>query len=138
VSEAQHYVLEDQVGYKLRLAHQRHLEIFAEMMPDLTPTQFSTLLRLREQGAASQNHLGRLAAMDAATTKGVVDRLRDKGLVATARSQVDQRRLMVSLTADGAAALDRAVPVARAISARTTGALDAAELATLMGLLDRL
>jgi hypothetical protein len=31
------YVLEDQIGYLLRLANQRHLEIFATALSDLTP-----------------------------------------------------------------------------------------------------
>ena len=132
------YRLDDQIGYKLRLASQRHLEIFTGLLPDLTPTQFSTLVRLREHGALSQNHLGRLAAMDAATTKGVVDRLREKGLVETARSETDRRRLDVALTPAGAAALDAAIPRAEEITRRTGAALSAADLATLLRLLDAL
>ena len=37
----------------------------------------------------SQNHLGRLVAMDAATTNGVVTRLRKKGFVQTQASTSD-------------------------------------------------
>ena len=37
------YRLDDQVGYKLRLASQRHLEIFSQHLSDITPTQFSIL-----------------------------------------------------------------------------------------------
>ena len=33
---ANDYQLEDQVGYKLRLASQRHLEIFSRHLPDMT------------------------------------------------------------------------------------------------------
>ena len=66
------YVLDDQVGYKLRLANQRHLEIFADELPELTPTQFSVMVRLHQHGSLSQNHLGREVGMNAATTKGVV------------------------------------------------------------------
>ncbi|MDP4924741.1 MAG: hypothetical protein NWR44_02750, partial [Alphaproteobacteria bacterium] len=43
---ANDYQLEVQVGYKLRLASQRHLEIFSRHLPDMTPTQFSILVRL--------------------------------------------------------------------------------------------
>ena len=32
------YALEQQIGFKLRLANQRHLEIFNRRMPDITPT----------------------------------------------------------------------------------------------------
>ena len=44
------YQLDDQVGYKLRLANQRHLEIFSRHLPEVTPTQFSILVRLCEVG----------------------------------------------------------------------------------------
>ena len=76
------YRLEDQVGYLLRLASQRHSIIFQNRISnDLTPTQFSTLIRVAEKKEVSQNQLGRLAAMDIATIKGVVDRLKAKGLL---------------------------------------------------------
>lgn len=132
------YVLEEQIGFKLRVANQRHLEIFASTLPDVTPTQFATLVKLRECGVLSQNHLGRLVAMDAATTKGVIDRLRKKGLVATEPSTSDLRRLDISLTPEGAAFVAATIPVARSISARTTQNLSAAEQAQLLALLDRL
>jgi DNA-binding MarR family transcriptional regulator len=78
----QSYSLDEQVGYLLRLASQRHAVIFLEQISEnLTPTQFSTLMRISEGGELSQNHLGRLASMDVATVKGVVDRLKTKELV---------------------------------------------------------
>jgi DNA-binding MarR family transcriptional regulator len=132
------YRLEDQIGFRLRLASQRHLEIFARLMPDLTPTQFSTLVRLGQHGTLSQNHLGRLVAMDAATVKGVIDRLRRRGLVATVPSASDRRRLDLSLTEAGRAMLDRALPVAAQITAETLHPLSAADAARLADLLDRL
>ena len=47
------YQLEAQIGYKLRLANQRHLEIFSRLITDFTPTQFSVLVRLNDVGAVS-------------------------------------------------------------------------------------
>ena len=132
------YVLEDQIGFRLRLANQRHLEIFSAHFPEVTPTQFSTLVKLRQCGVLSQNHLGRLVAMDAATTKGVIDRLRAKGLVQSQASVSDRRRLDISLTAAGVSFVARALPVARQVSQLTTKNLAAEELAQLLHLLDRL
>jgi len=43
------YDLEKQIGHKLRLAQQRHLDIFNTHLPDITPTQFSVMVRLREE-----------------------------------------------------------------------------------------
>src|SRR5271166_2964699 len=52
----QSYVLDDQVGFLLRQAHQRHTTIFAtEMIEDLTPTQWAALAKLRELGAFAES-----------------------------------------------------------------------------------
>ena len=93
MSNPNDYRLEDQIGFKLRLANQKHLEVFSRLMPDVTPTQFAVLAKLNETGSISQNHLGRLVGMDAATTKGVVDRLKKKGFLVSAQSQKDLRHL---------------------------------------------
>src|SRR5579864_3605184 len=70
------YVLDEQVGFVMRVAMQRHTAIFsARMIEGLTQTQFAALAKLHEVGPCSQNHLGRLIYLDAATIKGVVDRL---------------------------------------------------------------
>ena len=132
------YRLEDQIGFKLRLANQRHLEIFAADMPDVTPRQFAVLAKLLDEGTVSQNQLGRLVAMDAATTKGVVERLSRTGLIATEPSTTDRRRLEVSLTDAGRAFVTEALPVAAAISARTTSKLSPRERDRLLALLDKL
>lgn len=132
------YNLEDQIGYKLRLAHQRHVELFSRMMPDATPTQFAVLARLREIGAISQNHLGRLVGLDAATTKGVVDRLRAKGLIRTDKSATDLRRLEISLTDQGHEFAEKAVQTAQEITRATAANLSKRELERLLALLDKL
>lgn len=138
IPEASSYVLEDQIGFLLRLANQRHLEIFAAALSDVTPTQFATLVKLHQLGVMSQNHLGRLVAMDAATTNGVVTRLRKKGLVQTQASTSDLRRLDVSLTAEGEAFVQATLPTALEVSAKTTSALTAREVSQLLTLLAKL
>src|SRR5271156_2875645 len=112
------YVLDDQIGFVLRQAQQRHTTLFAaEMIEGLTTTQWAALAKLRECGACSQNHLGRLTAMDAATIKGVIDRLTARGYTATRADPEDARRLLVELTEAGIALYARAAPTAAAISA---------------------
>ena len=135
---ANDYQLEDQVGYKLRLASQRHLEIFSRHLPDMTPTQFSILVRLRDVGEVSQNQLGRLVAMDAATTKGVISRLIERGMVQSRRGGADLRRLRISLTLEGQTKVQAAVGQARVITKETTENLTKRELARLLNLLDKL
>jgi DNA-binding MarR family transcriptional regulator len=132
------YRLDDQIGYVLRRVTQRHLSIFAAAVPEVTTTQFAVLARLAETGAQSQNQLGRAAAMDAATIKGVVDRLARLGLVATQSDREDRRRLSVSLTPAGAALFQDRKATALAVSQRTLDPLAPEEQARLMELLSRL
>ena len=133
------YVLDDQVGFLLRQAHQRHANLFAAMMVDgLTPTQWAALAKLAETGATSQNQLGRLTAMDGATIKGVIDRLGARGLTTTRADPDDGRRVLVELTQAGRALYARAAPVAAEITAKTLEALPEEERERFVAMLRRL
>ncbi|MGL4281471.1 MAG: MarR family winged helix-turn-helix transcriptional regulator [Albidovulum sp.] len=138
MAETDDYRLDNQIGFKLRVANQKHLEIFTAAMPDLTPRQFAVMAKLLEEGPLSQNHLGRQVAMDAATTKGVIERLLRKGYVRSAASDSDRRRLEISLTPEGIAATREATAIAKDISARTVRNLTERELQRLLTLLDKL
>ncbi len=136
---AEDYRLDDQVGFIMRRTSQRHATIFSNhMVEGLTPTQFSTLARLFELGECSQNRLGRLVAMDAATTNGVVERLGRRGLVKTMPDPKDKRRLLVVLTRKGRETAKRAIARAVEITEETLLPLDAAERETFLALLRKL
>jgi DNA-binding MarR family transcriptional regulator len=131
------YLLDDQIGFILRQAYQRNSVVFGDLFGDqLTP--WAAIAKLSEVGGCSQNHLGRLIAMDAATIKGVVDRLMRRGLVESAPSATDRRRLLVSLTAGGRKAFEQGLARAFEVSARTLAPLKANEQAVLLRLLKRL
>lgn len=133
------YHLNEQVGYLLRLANQRHAGIFQNRMEHgLTPTQFTTLIRVAEEGQVSQNQLGRLAAMDIATIKGVVDRLKAKDLLQVAPDLVDKRRSVISLTERGAVLIEHLHDVGLRISQETLAPLKASEQKTLLALLEKI
>jgi DNA-binding MarR family transcriptional regulator len=133
------YVLDEQIGFILRQVWQRHATIFArEIGINLTPTQWAALAKLSETGPCSQNHLGRLTAMDIATIKGVIDRLTARGLTETGPDPEDGRRLLVSLTRAGQQMAEKAVPNALAITRETLAPLDASEREILVALLGKL
>ena len=129
------YILEEQIGFVLRKASQRHIAIFAKHISELTPPQFAALAKLAEVGETSQNQLGALVAMDAATIKGVIDRLKARGLVSLSRHEGDRRRLIVALTDKGREAVEKFRPLAHRITDETTSPLTARERETLMRLL---
>lgn len=138
-AKAPGYQLDTQVGFILRQVAQRHAAIFATRIGDeLTMTQWAALAKLGELGPCSQNLLGRHTAMDAATVKGVVDRLARRGLVETRPDPEDGRLLVVVPTKAGLEVIARAAPNALAISQETLQPLSAEEQAQLIALLVRL
>ena len=132
------YRLEEQVGFLLRRAHQRHLAIFARLIPELTRPQWAALAMLFEKGDCPQSRLGARTVMDAATIKGVIDRLHARGLVHLAGDEGDRRRVSVSLTEEGRALVRRLLPAAQAITGETLAPLSSKEAEILCRLLERL
>src|SRR6201986_1994987 len=137
--EAARYVLDEQAGFLLRVATQRHTAIFmSRMVEGLTQTQFAALAKLFEVGPCSQNHLGRLIYLDAATIKGVVDRLLARGFVTTGDDPQDRRRRAVMLTPSGRRVTEAAIAVAAEITAQTLATLPAEEQRAIVRLLKKL
>ena len=134
------YVVEDQVGFLLRRAHQRHAALFLDGMAalDLTPTQFTALIKTAELGRVTQNQLGRHTAMDPATIQGVVRRLVERGLVERELDPLDRRTSVLAPTAAGLELAGRAVTFAAAITEATLAPLGRADRAQLLALLRRL
>ena len=76
--------------------------------------------------------------MDAATIKGVVDRLRDKGLVASRRDTDDKRRLLLEASPQGQALFRSLCKTALRITDETLEPLAPEERDTFLALLERL
>lgn len=136
---ATEYRVDQQIGFFLRQANQRHVAIFTGRMGDrLTTTQWAALSKLKEIQPTSQNQLGRETAMDVATIKGVVDRLAARDFIQTAPDPNDGRRLILSLTPAGDAALARNVGIARAVTEETLSPLTSGERMMLIELLTKI
>ena len=139
VVEQGQYVLDEQIGFLLRVAMQRHTSIFtSRMIEALTQTQFAALSKLYEVGPCSQNHLGRLIFLDAATIKGVVDRLGARGFVTALNDLNDRRRRAVTLTERGRKVTQAAMKVAAEITVATLAPLTEEERRTVARLLKKL
>jgi MarR family transcriptional regulator, lower aerobic nicotinate degradation pathway regulator len=133
------YQLDEQVGFLLRVAMQRHSTIFtSEISGNLTAPQFSALVKLLQEGPLSQNHLGRLIYLDVATIKGVVERLRARGLVTSKDDPRDARRHVITLTPTGRRLVEAAIPQAVKITEKTLEPLSEKDRATLLQLLKKI
>ncbi len=134
------YRIEEQVGYLLRRAHQRASAIFQMNIgdPNITPTQYSSMVKLNEYTELSQNLLGRLVGMDKATMQGVVRRLKDRHLVDSRPDPGDARRTLLSLTTDGQRIVNKLLMNGPAVSRETMKPLNAAEQRQLLDLLSKI
>jgi len=137
---AAEYRLEEQVGYWLRRAYQRHMAIFAAVMGDLdlTSVQFAALVKLRDMKAVTQTELGRLIGMDKATISGMVSRLQRRGLLQFRPDPLDRRSRIIALTAEGEALLAQALRRIDQVSEDTLAPISAAERAALRETLRKL
>jgi DNA-binding MarR family transcriptional regulator len=134
------YTIEQQAGFLLRRAHQRSTAIFQNLFAssDLTPLQFTSLVKIRDQGRASQNLLGRLTYADPATIMGVVNRLVERQLIRTSADPDDKRKSILILTSKGLNLIESLESAARVVSTETLAPLSSNEQKTFLRLLTKL
>lgn len=134
------YDLASHPAHLVRRVHQRATLSFQQVMAGetLSPTQFAALATLLKRGEVSQNHLGRLTAMDPSTISLVIRKLLKEGLVRRSSSDADQRLAILGLTPKGERytlyRLARSVEVGEKLLAP----LNKAERAMLLDLLGRI
>jgi DNA-binding MarR family transcriptional regulator len=138
--EVVRYRIEEQIGYLLRRAHQRATAVFQSRIgdEDITPTQYTSLVKLLEHEELSQNRLGRLVAMDKATTQGVVRRLKSRELVASRPDPGDARRTLLRLTGQGRRLVEQLAANGPDVSREILRPLPAGDQRMLLDLLRRL
>jgi DNA-binding MarR family transcriptional regulator len=134
------YLVEDQIGFLIRRAHQRASAIFEQVMDgmDVTPVQYAALAKLHDLGPTSQNQLGRMVGIDPATMFGVAGRLARRGLVSPSVDPNDARLVLLTLTPTGRDIVEQMKARGPEVSARTLEPLSAEEAETLRALLARI
>ena len=139
-SETTIYQVEEQIGFILRKAHQRASSIFQSYFSDfqITPTQFSAMCKLKDEEELSQNHLGRLTAMDPATIQGVSRRLIERGLLETRADDNDKRRMQLRLTPAGNDLINSLVAKGQSVTSKTLSPLSDEERSQLLSLLNKI
>lgn len=136
----QGYNFSEQVGHLLRKAYQRHTSIFQRHSCDkqLTAIQFVTLCTVMEQGASSLTDIVNVTAIDPATIRGVIKRLKAREWITLTTDPRDQRKVMVVITETGASIVETMVPIAKQISDQTMSNLNPAERIALLHLLEKM
>lgn len=137
---AEHYDFSTQVGHLLRRAYQRHTALFQQIIPNdqLTAAQFVALCAIRDSDGCSLGHIVKRTAIDQATIRGIIDRLRLRKLVNTQQDEQDKRRVQIHLTKEGAALVQDMVPYAFEVSEMTFDDLNPAERTAMLYLLTKM
>lgn len=139
-AEASPYRFSDQIGHLLRRAYQKHTAHFQAFIPDsqLTAGQFVALCCIRDHHGASLADIVKATVIDQATIRGVVDRLKQRGLVAVEHDSADRRKIAIRLTPEGSALVSAMEPFALQITESTYGALNPGERFALQFLLQKM
>ena len=139
-SQPARYDFSGQVGHLLRRAYQRHTALFQRIIPDsqLTVAQFVVLCALRDHTGSSMNDIVKVTVIDQATIRGVIDRLKTRGLLRVDADPTDGRKVVLSLTPAGLRVVDDTVPSAEVITEHTFGTLNEAERVALLFLLRKM
>lgn len=81
----------------------------------LTYPQYLVMMVLWEHEGLTVNELGQRLQLDSGTLTPLLKRLEGAGLVLRQRDQEDERRVRITLTPEGTALKDKALPVPHAI-----------------------
>ncbi|MGV9979888.1 MarR family winged helix-turn-helix transcriptional regulator [Micromonospora wenchangensis] len=134
-----HLVLRDQVCFALYAASRALTDVYRPLLDEfgLTYPQYLVLLVLWERGddPPTVSELGAALRLDSGTLSPLLKRLAAAGLVVRTRSALDERRVEVGLTADGAALRQRMTDVPLRVACST--GLDETELVALRDILTR-
>lgn len=104
----------------------------------LTMTQLGVLEAVLHKGPMTQRDLGRRVLTSAGNMTDVIDKLEGRRLLRRVRLAEDRRSVRVELTEEGRSLIEDLFPDHAQDIAAAMGGLDAAEIATLDGLLRKL
>jgi MarR family transcriptional regulator, organic hydroperoxide resistance regulator len=114
--------LDQQLCFALYAASNRIQRLYRPLLDSigLTYPQYLVMLVLWQHGERSVGELGQALHLDSGTLTPLLKRLEAAGLVERARSQEDERRVVVQLTESGRTLRARAVGFPSSVACATT------------------
>ena len=126
-------------GYGARRMYQAYLSAWSRHVDAvLTGPQFAVLSAIRAYPDSDQSSLAGAVALDTSTMADVCRRMERRGLITRTESPRDARRKILSLTADGTAALDEVTRRTRRLDRELLDAVPAERRSEIAGLLNTL
>jgi DNA-binding MarR family transcriptional regulator len=134
------YGMKNSVGYLVRRSANLILPQFEAMFAEdeLTFSQWTVLMALREWQATTSTEIARNICHDAGSLTRMLDQLEQRGLVTRLRSDTDRRVVMLTLTPRGTELVESLMPKVVGFWNGLLGDFNHAEVKTLIKLLTRL
>ena len=121
-----------------KIVRQDLINRFKENEIDLTPEQWVLVSKLHKEGDLFQTDLASYSFRDKPTVSRIVDLLVKKRIVSKTQDRMDGRKYLVSLTEEGRALVDAALPVVAASREQGWTNLTTDEYETLVQTLDKI
>ena len=121
--------LNDLPGHLMRRLQQIAVGIFLDETADsaITPVQFALLFAASREPGMDQRTLAARIGFDTSTIGAVLDRLEERGIVRCSASPTDRRVRLLTVTREGEALLDGAMPAMRRAQKRMLAPLPPAD-----------
>lgn len=118
-----HLRLDQQLCFPLYAASNLMTRLYRPLLDELglTYPQYLAMLALWEASPSTVSALGERLLLDSGTLTPLLKRLEGAGLVCRTRDTADERRVLVSLTAEGLALRNRAESVPQRLLCRVMG-----------------
>lgn len=125
-------------GHLIRRAHQAHTQLWAEVVPaGVTGSQYAILAALSVHGELDQATVGRLTSLDRSSVAELASRMASRGLIGRRTDNLDARKRLLRITAEGARTLAEAAPYVHNVGDRLLAPLDSDERARFLEFLRR-
>ena len=121
--------LNDLPGHLMRRLQQIAVGLFLDETADvsITPVQFALLFAASRRPGMDQRTLAKQIGFDTSTIGAVLDRLEARGIVRRSASSTDRRVRLLSVTKEGEALLEGAMPAMLRAQKRMLAPLPAAD-----------
>ncbi len=125
----------NRVGLRIKLDMRR---AFVRSGYDITPEQWSVLMRLYEYGRMSLNDLAKYTLKELPTLSRIIGILRKKGLVKKERDENDRRIFLLTATEKGIALCQDTMKIARDLKEKSIQNIAPAEVEQVISVLNRI
>jgi len=109
-------ILDESLGFRLGMTYRKASQILTQRFKpyDMTPEQYTLLVRLVEEDGINQKELAQRTARDQPTLTRILDVLERKGLVRKETDPSDRRAFLLYITDEGRKKAEELIPIEKA------------------------